>query len=36
MVMARVYAIACGHEDAIDLNRLRHDPLMKVVLVCCC
>ena len=29
MVMARVEAIACGHEDAIDLDRLRHDPLMK-------
>jgi hypothetical protein len=33
MVMARVCAIACGHEDAIDLDRLRHDPLMKVALV---
>jgi hypothetical protein len=21
---------ACGHEDAIDLDRLRHDPLMKL------
>src|SRR5712672_320753 len=30
MVMARVLAIACGHEDAIDLDRLRHDPLMKL------
>ena len=30
MVMARVSAIACGHEDAIDLDRLRHDPLMKL------
>src|SRR6202049_3711338 len=29
MVMARVAAIACGHKDAIDLDRLRHDPLMK-------
>jgi hypothetical protein len=29
MVMARVSAIACGHKDAIDLDRLRHDPLMK-------
>jgi hypothetical protein len=29
MVMSRVLAIACGHEDAIDLDRLRHDPLMK-------
>jgi hypothetical protein len=23
-------AIACGHKDAVDLDRLRHDPLMKV------
>jgi Transposase DDE domain group 1 len=30
MAMARVSAIACGHEDAIDLDRLRHDPLMKL------
>jgi hypothetical protein len=30
MVMARVCAIACGHEDAIDLDRLQHDPLMNV------
>jgi hypothetical protein len=30
MVMARTLAIACGHKDAIDLDRLRHDPLMKV------
>jgi Transposase DDE domain group 1 len=28
MVMARVAAIACGHKDAIDLDRLRHDPLL--------
>src|ERR1700735_4530143 len=30
MVMARVSAIACGHKDAIDLDRLRLDPLMKL------
>src|SRR6202047_2358582 len=35
MVMERVAAIACGHEDAIDLNRLRHDPLMKVAVGRC-
>jgi Transposase DDE domain group 1 len=35
MVMARVSAIACGYEDAIDLNRLRHDPLMKVAVGRC-
>ena len=33
-VMARASAIACGYEDAIDdaidLDRLRHDPLLKV------
>jgi hypothetical protein len=26
MVMARSAAIACGHKDANDLERLRHDP----------
>src|SRR6516164_6708523 len=35
MVMARASAIACGHKDAIDLDRLRHDPLMKVVVGRC-
>jgi hypothetical protein len=35
MVMARVSAIACGYEDAIDLDRLRHDPLMKVTVGRC-
>jgi hypothetical protein len=35
MVMARAAAIACGYEDAIDLDRLRHDPLMKVVVGRC-
>ena len=35
MVMARVAAIACGHEDAIDLDRLRHDPLMKIAVGRC-
>src|SRR6516225_1184204 len=35
MVMARVAAIACGHEDAIDLDRLRHDPLMKLAVGRC-
>ena len=28
-------AIACGHEDAIDHNDLRHDPLMKVAVGRC-
>ena len=35
LVMARVSAIACGHEDAIDLDRLRHDPLMKLAVGRC-
>jgi hypothetical protein len=35
LVMARTSAIACGHEDAIDLDRLRHDPLMKVAVGRC-
>jgi len=35
MVMARAAAIACGHEDAIDLDRLRHDPLMKIAVGRC-
>src|SRR5271169_2458084 len=35
MVMSRVLAISCGHEDAIDLNRLRHDPLMKLAVGRC-
>ena len=35
MVMARCSAIACGYEDANDLDRLRHDPLMKVAVGRC-
>jgi len=35
MVMARASAIACGYADAIDLDRLRHDPLMKVAVGRC-
>src|SRR5580704_5981617 len=35
MVMSRVLAIACGHEDAIDLDLLRHDPLMKLAVGRC-
>jgi hypothetical protein len=35
MVMARVAAIACGYEDANDLDRLRHDPLMKLAVGRC-
>jgi hypothetical protein len=35
MLMARVSAIACGYEDANDLDRLRHDPLMKLAVGRC-
>jgi hypothetical protein len=35
MVMERASAIACGHKEAIDLDRLRHDPLMKVAVGRC-
>jgi hypothetical protein len=35
IVMARVAAIACGYEDANDLDRLRHDPLMKLAVGRC-
>jgi len=35
MVMARVAAIACGYKDGIDLDRLRHDPLLKVAVGRC-
>src|ERR1700730_7131471 len=35
VVMSRVLAIARGHEDAIDLDRLRHDPLMKLAVGRC-
>ena len=35
MVMARASAIACGYADAIDLDRLRHDPLLKVAVGRC-
>src|SRR6202047_2719240 len=35
MVMARASAIACGHKDGIDLDRLRDDPLMKLAVGRC-
>src|SRR6516162_8729936 len=35
MVMARAAAIACGYEDANDLDRLRHDPLLKLAVGRC-
>lgn len=30
MVTARMMAIACGYEDADDLDTLRHDPALKI------
>ena len=35
IVAARVMAIACGYEDAIDHDRLRHDPLLKMAVGRC-
>ena len=35
MVAARAMAIACGYKDAIDHDRLRHDPLMKIAVGRC-
>jgi hypothetical protein len=30
LLKTRIFAIACGYEDANDLDRLRHDPLLKL------
>ncbi len=30
ILRARIFAIACGYEDANDLDRLRHDPAFKL------
>ena len=35
LVMARSSAIACGHKDGNDHDRLRHDPLMKLAVGRC-
>src|SRR5258707_11750496 len=35
MGMAPAAAIACGHKDAIDLDRLRHHPLVKLAVGRC-
>ncbi len=32
ILLARILAIACGYEDADDLDRLRHDPVFKLAL----
>ena len=35
LVTVRSVAIACGYKDGNDLNRLRHDPLMKIAVERC-
>ena len=30
MILARILAIACGYEDANDMDELRHDPALKM------
>lgn len=35
LVAARAFAISCGYEDGNDLNRLRHDPLLKIAVGRC-
>jgi hypothetical protein len=34
-MMDRVSAMACGYKNAIDLDLLRHDPLMKLTVGRC-
>jgi len=35
MIKTRALAICCGYEDGIDLDRLRHDPLLKLAVGRC-
>jgi hypothetical protein len=35
LVGARAFAISCGYKDGNDLNRLRHDPLLKIAVGRC-
>ena len=35
LLKTRVVAICCGHEDANDLDRLRHDPLLTLAVGRC-
>jgi hypothetical protein len=35
LLKTRIFAIACGYEDANDLDRLRHDPLLKLAVGRC-
>jgi hypothetical protein len=33
--LLKTFAISCGYEDANDLDRLRHDPLLKLAVGRC-
>ena len=35
IIKARVFGICCGHEDGIDHDALRHDPVMKMAVGRC-
>ena len=35
LMRSRMFAICCGYEDGNDLNRLRHDPLLKMAVGRC-
>ena len=35
ILRARIFAIACGYEDADDLDRLRFDPAFKLACAAC-
>jgi len=35
LITARAFAIGCGYKDGIDLDRLRHDPLLKLAVGRC-
>jgi Transposase DDE domain group 1 len=35
LVAVRAFAISCGYKDGNDLNRLRHDPLLKIAVGRC-
>jgi hypothetical protein len=35
LVATRAFAISCGYKDGNDLNRLRHDPLLKIAVGRC-
>lgn len=35
LIAARAFAISCGYKDGNDLNRLRHDPLLKIAVGRC-